>query len=76
MRGAQSAAEGSANQRSSSLPKREVASVLVGAAEICLLERSPRLAMRAAWTLLRSEPSDTAPGSPLEAVPEAGLTTR
>jgi hypothetical protein len=35
-------------------PAGDVASVLVGAAEICLLERSPRLAIRAAWLLLRS----------------------
>jgi hypothetical protein len=40
-------------------PGRDVAKVLVGAAEICLLERSPRLAIRAAWLLLRSnEESD------------------
>ncbi len=37
----------------------ELKDILVGAAEICLLERSPRLAMRAAWLLLRSnEESD------------------
>lgn len=44
----------SADQRLAPTPRRDVANVLVGAAEICLLERSPRLAMRAAWLLLRS----------------------
>jgi hypothetical protein len=54
MRGHQSAVEGSVHQRITPPPRREVVSVLLGAAEICLLERSPRLAIRAAWHLLKS----------------------
>ena len=49
----------SAGKRLTASPRRDVANVLVGVAEICLLERSPRLAIRAAWLLLRSnEESD------------------
>jgi hypothetical protein len=36
-------------------PKRDVAGVLLGAAEICLLSKDPHLAMRAAWVLLRED---------------------
>jgi hypothetical protein len=35
------------------LSKRDVAGLLRGAAEICLIGRDPHLAMRAAWVLLR-----------------------
>jgi len=36
-------------------PKRDVAGVLLGAAEICLLSKDPHLAVRAAWVLLRED---------------------
>lgn len=35
------------------LSKRDVAGLLRGAAEICLIGRDPHLAVRAAWVLLR-----------------------
>jgi hypothetical protein len=35
--------------------KRDVAGVLLGAAEICVLSKDPHLAVRAAWVMLRSD---------------------
>jgi hypothetical protein len=37
------------------LSKRDVAGLLRGAAEICLIGRDPHLAVRAAWVLLREQ---------------------
>lgn len=43
------------NVRPRARPKRDVAGVLLGAAEICLLSKDPHLAVRAAWVLLRED---------------------
>lgn len=48
-------AVGHAYERTRVRPKRDVAGVLLGAAEICLLSKDPHLAVRAAWVLLREE---------------------
>ncbi len=42
-------------ERATPRSPRDVASVLLGAAEISLLAKDPHLAARAAWVLLRSD---------------------
>lgn len=53
--GSEARAASRAYERMRVRPKRDVAGVLLGAAEVCLLSKDPHLAVRAAWVLLRSD---------------------